>query len=235
MPLGYIIRLKMKALIIEDEHEQAASTSLGLKMLGYSSTMAADGASGLGMLLSQSYDLVIVDLKLPDMDGQDIIKAARAKHIDTTMIIISCFADEATKVSGLDAGADDYLTKPFSLNELRARIDVINRRKHPLGSVENPAILSAGDLSLNLITRKAARNGTEIELSTHEFKLLEILIRYRGQPLDRDLLEKHAWNYHLNPYSNLIDVNICRLRKKLSPNGEPPLIESRRNAGYVLT
>lgn len=224
----------MTALIIEDNPKHAEFTADELKALGYQPIIELDGENGLKHLLSERFDLVIVDLKLPDIDGRDIIKTAREKQIDTTIIIISSFSDVELKVAGLDAGADDYMTKPFSLNELRARIDVINRRKHPVGSAENPSVLSVGDLSLNLITRKAIRNGTAIDLSTHEFKLLEILIRYHGQLLDRDFLEEHVWDYHLSPYSNLIDVNICHLRKKLSPNGEPPLIESRRNAGYVL-
>ena len=225
----------MKALIIEDERDQAAVTRNGLKKLGYSAVIAEDGARGMKQALSEGYDLIIVDLRLPDMDGRDIIRAVREKHIDTTMIIISCFSDEGTKVSGLDSGADDYMTKPFSFNELRARIDVINRRKHPLGSAENPSTISAGELTLNLISRKVIRNGIEIDLSEQEAKLLEVLIRYHDQPLDRNFLAKHAWTYRPSPHSNLIDVHICHLRKKLSPNGEPPLIESRRSAGYILT
>lgn len=224
----------MKALIVEDDCNQMKFTKSGLKKLGYNSIAATDGKNGLEHLLSEKFDLVIIDLKLPDMDGRDIIKAVREKHIDTTMIIISSFSSEELKVSGLDSGADDYLTKPFSFNELRARIDVINRRKHPIGSSQNPSVISAVDLSLDLITRKAVRNGTEIELSEKESKLLEALIRYPGQPLDRDFLAEYAWDYRLSPYSNLIDVYICRLRKKLSPNGESPLIESRRNTGYML-
>lgn len=224
----------MKALIVEDDCNQVRLTKNGLKKLGYSSVAATDGESGLAHLLAEKFDLVIIDLKLPDMDGRDIIKTVREKHINTTMIIVSSFSSEELKVSGLDSGADDYLTKPFSFNELRARIDVINRRKHPMGSSENPSVISTDTLSLDLIAHKAIRNGTEIKLSEKEAKLLEALIRYPGEPLDRDFLAEYAWGYHLSPYSNPIDVHICHLRKKLSPNGEPPLIASRRNSGYVL-
>ena len=224
----------MTALIIEDNPKHAEFTADELKALGYQPIIELDGENGLKHLLSERFDLVIVDLKLPDIDGRDIIKTAREKQIDTTIIIISSFSDVELKVAGLDAGADDYMTKPFSLNELRARIDVINRRKHPMGSSENPSVISTDTLSLDLIAHKAIRNGTEIKLSEKEAKLLEALIRYPGEPLDRDFLAEYAWGYHLSPYSNPIDVHICHLRKKLSPNGEPPLIASRRNSGYVL-
>lgn len=221
----------MKILVIEDDAEAAGYLAKGLKESGYEVDIASDGRQGLVQAISQPYDVLVVDRMLPGMDGLSIVEAARAAGMDTKVIFLSAMAEVGDRVEGLRAGGDDYLTKPFAFSELLARIEALLRR--PAEQAAETA-LQVGDLTMDLLARKVKRAGDAIELQPREFRLLEYLMRHAGQVVTRTMLLENVWDYHFDPQTNVIDVHISRLRRKIDRDFEQPYLHTVRGAGYCL-
>ena len=220
----------MRILLIEDEIDMARYLSAGLQEAGYQVTHCADAQSGLRLAQEQAWDLLIVDRMLPDeQEGLTIIKTLRQAHIATPVLVLSALASLDERVRGLREGADDYLTKPFALPELLARIEALSRRA---GAQEYSPLLNVADLTLDTRNRKAERAGTLINLQPREFRLLEYLIRTQGQVVTRSMLLKDVWDIHFDPGTNVIDVQISRLRNKVDKGYHPPLLHPIRGIGY---
>ena len=220
----------MKALIIEDHRDEQAFFRRGLSTLGYSCEVAADGRDGLKRLLNGTYDLVLVDLMLPGLDGKEIIRQARHAGVTTHIIIISALGSISDRVSGLHIGADDYMPKPCSLDELKARIEAFNRRfaSHP------PRLLQVQDIELDVVAHTCRRKNRNIELSKIEFAVLECLMRHHGTLVTKNLLLEEAWGFDADPTTDIIPPHISRIRSKLVLVGETDPIENRRGEGYVF-
>ena len=219
----------MRILVIEDEPRILDFVSRGLEAEGFSVVGARDGQEGLRAAQTVRCDLVILDLLLPKLDGLSVLRALEAKHPEVPVVIVSARADLTTKLNGFGLGARDYLTKPFSFDELLARIRVHLRR--PEDTSNNGHVLRAGALALDLARRQAQLGDQMIDLSDREFKLLHSLLECAGEVVSRERLLSEVWGYHFDPCSNVVDVCIRRLRKKLGP-GSP--IETVRHAGYRL-
>ena len=219
----------MRILVIEDEPRILDFVSRGLEAEGFSVVGARDGQEGLRAAQNVRCDLVILDLLLPKLDGLSVLRALEAKHPEVPVVIVSARADLTTKLNGYGLGARDYLTKPFSFDELLARIRVHLRR--PEETSNNGHVLRAGALALDLARRQAQLGDQRIDLSDREFKLLHSLLECAGEVVSRERLLSEVWGYHFDPRSNVVDVCIRRLRKKLGP-GSP--IETVRHAGYRL-
>ena len=219
----------MRILVIEDEPRILDFVSRGLEAEGFSVVGARDGQEGLRAAQNVRCDLVILDLLLPKLDGLSVLRALEAKHPEVPVVIVSARADLTTKLNGFGLGARDYLTKPFSFDELLARIRVHLRR--PEDTSNNGHVLRAGALALDLARRQAQLGDQRIDLSDREFKLLHSLLECAGEVVSRERLLSEVWGYHFDPRSNVVDVCIRRLRKKLGP-GSP--IETVRHAGYRL-
>ncbi|HEV2079156.1 MAG TPA: response regulator transcription factor [Allosphingosinicella sp.] len=219
-------------LLVEDDTETASYLKQGLAELGHVCDHVCSGLEGLTAALTGTYDAIVLDRNLPQMDGLTVLKALRSENCRTPVLLLSALGQVDDRIAGLDAGADDYLAKPFSFKELIARLNAISRR---LGGEEAPeARLVVGELSLDLLTRAASRGDRRIELLTKEFQLLEYLMRHSGQVVTRAMLLEAIWNYSFLPGTNVIDVHISRLRSKIDPEGERPLIHTVRGAGYRL-
>jgi two-component system OmpR family response regulator len=221
-----------RILVIEDDLQTSAEIVSCLIASGFQAQQAHDGETGLTMALAESFDAITLDRMLPGRDGLQIVKALRAAPLDTPVLMVSALSDVDDRVSGLRAGGDDYIVKPFAPTELIARLEVLLRRHdrlaHPV------VVLKVGDLKLDLVTRDATRGKRPIELSTMEFKLLEFMMRNCGQTLSRRLIFEKVWEYYFDPGTNLIDVHVGKLRKKIDTPGEPPLFKTERGQGYVL-
>lgn len=223
----------MRLLIIEDEPEVLSYISKGMKEAGHTADTAAGGKDGLFLATTEQYDVLIVDRMLPELDGLTIIKTIRGAGNSTPVLILSALGEVDDRVKGLRSGGDDYLVKPFAFAELLARVEILARRAGAASQSAETA-LSAGDLTLNLLSRKVMRGKHEIELQTREFKLLEYLLRHKGQIVTRTMLLEHVWDYHFDPQTNVIDVHISRLRRKIDENAQTPLIHTVRGAGYII-
>ena len=221
----------MKLLLIEDDVRAADFVSKGLREEGHSVDHAADGAEGLTLALSSSYDVVVADRMLPYMDGLAVVQALRAQGVRTPILILSALAKVDDRVKGLRAGGDDYLTKPFAFSELLARIEVLQRRST---AAEPTTHLRVADLEMDLVARKVTRAGQPVDLTAREFRLLEYLMRHAGQVVTRTMLLEGVWDLHFDPQTNVIDVHISRLRQALDRGGGTPLIHTVRGSGYVL-
>ncbi len=219
----------MRLLIVEDEKKIAGFIQRGLKEEGYAVDVASDGERGLEMAAANSYDLVILDLLLPKLDGLSLCRKLRAGNVQVPVIILTARDKTSQKVEGLDAGATDYLTKPFAFEELLARI-----RAHLRQGTSATTEYRVADLSLNLLTRQVQRAGRDIPLSAKEFALLEYLMRNAGRVVTRWMIIEHVWDIHFDTTTNLVDVYIRYLRRKLEAPGLPPLIHTVRGRGYVL-
>jgi DNA-binding response OmpR family regulator len=219
----------VRILVIEDEPRILDFVSRGLEAEGFSVLGARDGQEGLRLAEALSCDLVILDLLLPRLDGLSVLRALEAKQPSLPVVIVSARADLATKLNGFGLGARDYLTKPFSFDELLARIRVHLRRPDERG---NGYVLQAGTLGLDVARRRAKLGDRVVDLSDREFKLLRRLLECAGEVLSRERLLSEVWGYHFDPHSNVVDVCIRRLRKKLGPDCP---IETVRHAGYRLT
>ncbi len=219
----------MRILIIEDEPRILDFVSRGLEAEGFAVLGARDGQEGLRLAEAVSCDLVILDLLLPRLDGLSVLRALEAKHPELPVVIVSARADLPTKLNGFGLGARDYLTKPFSLDELLARIRVHLRRPEDRA---NGYVLRAGTLALDLARRQARLGDHLVDLSDREFKLLHRLLECAGEVVSRERLLSEVWGYHFDPRSNVVDVCIRRLRQKLGPDSP---IETVRHAGYRLT
>lgn len=220
-----------KVLTIEDDDTTAKEIQAELTMHGFSVDIVKDGQQGLSKALQGDYDAITLDRMLPNVDGLTIVTKLRNAGIDTPVLMISALSDVDERVRGLRAGGDDYLTKPFASDEMAARLEVLVRRHlRPAKST----VLRTEDLELDLITRKAHRADRELELQPTEFRLLEYLMRNSGQALTRAMIFEAVWGYHFDPYTNLIEVHIGRLRKKIDIRGLQPLIHTVRGLGYRL-
>jgi two-component system copper resistance phosphate regulon response regulator CusR len=220
----------LNALIIEDEAKTAAYLSKGLGEHGFVVDAAADGQAGLQLARVGRYDVIIVDVMLPQLDGWSIVSTLRGEGLDTPILMLTARDDVADRVRGLEIGADDYLVKPFAFSELLARVRSILRRA-PSRSASK---LQVADLELDLLSRKTTRNGRPIDLTAKEFLLLALLTRRAGEPLSRTLIAEHVWGMHFDPGTNVVDVHIRRLRAKVDEPFAVKLIHTVRGVGYVL-
>jgi len=221
----------MKILLIEDDTTVADYISKGLSENSHVVDHHSDGRDGLFMATTESYDVMIIDRMLPTVDGLTIIRTLRASKIHTPILILSAMADVEQRVEGLQNGADDYLVKPFSFSELLARVEILGRRKTQDYQVTE---LQVYDLSIDLIRHKVTRANQIIDLLATEYRLLEYLMRHAGQIVSRTMLLEHVWDYHFDPQTNVIDVHMSRLRKKVDKQFEQALIHTVRGSGYVL-
>jgi len=219
-----------RILLIEDDPEIAAEIAAELMRTGYSVLHAGDGTAGLEVARKEGWDLLIVDRLLPGLDGLSIIRQLRQEQIRTPALILSALGAVDDKVVGLRAGGDDYLIKPFALAELSARLEALLRRP----ADGHATILRVGPLELDLIERRAKRGARELDLLPREFKLLEYMMRHEGQVVTRPMLLEDVWNYRCVPDTNLVDVHMGRLRRKVDREDESPLIGNVRGAGFIL-
>jgi len=221
----------MRILLVEDDRSASRFLKKGLSEVGYAVDTVFDGDEGLHLAVSQAYDLIILDIMLPDMNGFEVLKAVRRDGIACPVIFLTARDEKTDVVHGLELGADDYLIKPFSFPELLARIRAVLRRGQK--DFDSPR-LTVADLSLNLISRTAERAGHVIELSGKEFALLEYLMRNAGQILTRTMILERVWGYNFDTSSNIIDVHINRLRGKIDSDSEVKLIRTIKGVGYVI-
>lgn len=221
----------MKILVIEDDRDSAQYLEKALAESGHSADIAGDGETGFSLADTGTYDVLIVDRMLPRRDGLSVVAALRAKGNATPVLILSALGEVDDRVTGLRAGGDDYLTKPYAFSELLARIEVLQRRK---GSTDVETVYRVGDLELDRLSHMARRAGQEITLQPREFKLLEYLMRHAGQVVTRTMLLENVWEYHFDPQTNVIDVHVSRLRAKIEKGFGGPLLHTIRGAGYML-
>ena len=221
----------MRILVIEDDPATADYIVNGLTQEGQTTQLARDGKDGLFHALSGGFDVIVTDRMLPGPDGLSIIRALRASSIATPVIVLTALGEVERRVEGLDAGADDYLAKPFAFSELYARLRALARRPPP---AEAQTDLVVGDVRMDLLRRTVTRAGTAIDLLPTEWRLLEYMMRHPGQVLTRTMLLERVWDFAFDPTTNVVDVHVSRLRRKLEPPDSAPLIRTVRGAGYVL-
>jgi len=221
----------MRALIIEDDQTIADFVSRGLKEAGFAVDHAKDGEDGLALALDTSYDVAIVDLMLPKRDGLSIIDELRRRGRSTPVLILSARRSVDDRVHGLQAGGDDYLTKPFAFSELLARVQALVRRA---SRAPEATTLTVGDLTLDLLSRKVTRGGTPVELRPREFALLEYLMRNATKVISKTMILSHVWSYNFDPQTNIVDVLVSRLRDKIDKPFETKHLHTVRGVGYVL-
>lgn len=221
----------MRILVVEDDLEAAAFMVKGLKESGHVVDHVADGRQGLVLALDKTHDVLVVDRMLPGMDGLSLVKAARAAGVNTPVLFLSALGEVDDRVRGLNAGGDDYLTKPYAFAELLARLDALTRRKE----TEAPQMkLKVADLEMDLASRTVKRAGKLIELQPKEFALLEQLMRHKGRVVTRTMLLEKVWDYAFDPQTNVIDVHISRLRGRIDKGFDVQLLHTARGAGYTL-
>ncbi len=220
----------MRLLVIEDEKKLAGFVKQGMEEEGYAVDVAHDGMTGLAMALDRVHDLIILDISMPKMDGLQVLGELRKEKVMTPVLLLTVRATIEDKVMGLDAGADDYLTKPFAFQELVARVRALLRRRVDGGS----SLLQYTDLTLDPARRTVSRGGRKIDLTAKEFALLEYFMRNPERVLTRTMILDHVWDYDFDPSTNVIDVYVNYLRKKIDGRDEPKLIHTVRGAGYVL-
>jgi two-component system OmpR family response regulator len=221
----------VRVLLIEDEPNVAAFVKKGLGEEGFAVDHAATKTDGTHLAVRETYDALVVDRRLPDGDGLEIVRDVRGRGVTTPILMLSAVADLDSRVVGLDAGADDYLAKPFAFTELVARLRALLRR----GRAALPTVLKTGDLELDPATRRVVSNGAKLDLTQREFALLHLFLRYPGATMSRTTIGEHVWDYNFESTSNVIDVYVRRLRKKLEDAGGKTTIETVRGAGYVLS
>jgi two-component system OmpR family response regulator len=221
----------MHVLVVEDDRRVADHVVKGLKGAGWLVDHVADGREALFRVASETYDVVVLDRMLPQVDGLKILQTMRATGDDTPVLLLSALGDVDNKVKGLRAGGDDYLGKPFALSELLARVEALGRRK---AVVQETAELSYADLEMNLLTREVKRQGKAIDLTAREFLLLEHLLRNAGRVVSRSMLLEAVWDYNFDPQTNIIDQHVSRLRQKIDRDFSPPLLQTVRGMGYAL-
>jgi DNA-binding response OmpR family regulator len=222
----------MHILVVEDEKRLAALLRRVLMEERHVVDVTHDGASGLGMVLGDSYDLVVLDLMLPEMDGMTVCREMRKEKIEVPVLMLTARGAVEDRVAGLKTGADDYLVKPFAMEEFLARVDALLRRRNR--QLDSSSQLRVGDLSLDLLRHETNRNGRPIELTAKEFALLEYLMRHPGQVLTRTQILDHVWGYDLDTLSNVVDIYIHYLRDKIDRGSEQPLIKTVRGVGYRI-
>ncbi len=223
----------MHILIVEDDADNARFLADGLRQAGHVADRAADGIEGLYMAMENNFDAMVVDRMLPKLDGLSLIQALRASGNRTPVLILSALSQVEERVRGLQAGGDDYLTKPYAFSELLARLEAMRRRQDPSPLGEQTHLRFA-DLEMHLLTRKVTRAGRTIELQNREFRLLEFLLRRAGQVVTRTMLLEGVWDFHFDPQTNIIDAQISKLRTKIDKGFSGALIHTVRGAGYKL-
>ncbi|MDV3457615.1 response regulator transcription factor [Sphingomonas sp. HF-S4] len=224
-----------KILLVEDDAAAAGYVAKGLQEAGFAVETCCDGRDGLFLASEGIFDLVIVDRMLPGLDGLSMLGALRAAKIRTPVLVLSALGTVDDRVKGLQAGADDYLTKPFSFAELLARVEALLRRGDGSGAEPQVTRLTVGDLEIDLLARSVARQGRALSIGGREFNLLEFLARHAGQVVTRTMMLEKIWNYHFDPGSNVVDVHIGRLRRKLEDGFDAPILHTVRGAGYRLS
>jgi len=221
----------MRLLLVEDDPKITQFVTKGLTQAGYTVDHASDGENGLQLALHEHYDTAIIDVMLPKRDGLSIISEMQKAKVLTPVLTLSAKRSVEDRVTGLQAGSDDYLTKPFAFSELLARIQALIRRKSEQGE---PTKLISGDLMMDLVKRRVERGGQVIELQPREFSLLEYLMRNVGRAVSKTLILEAVWNYHFDPQTNVVDVLVCRLRGKIDRGFAKSRIKTIRGVGYVL-
>ena len=220
----------MKILVLEDEPKTGAYLKQGLTEAGFITDLASDGVDGIHLALAEDYDLLVLDIMLPGIDGWQVLQAIRRSGKDLPVLILTARDDVDDRVKGLDAGADDYLVKPFAFSELLARIRTLLRR----GKARESESASVEDLELDLLRRRVTRGGRRIDLTAKEFALLELLLRRQGEVLPRSLIASQVWDMNFDSDTNVIEVAIRRLRAKIDDGFDVKLIRTVRGMGYVI-
>lgn len=220
----------MRLLLVEDDRLVSNFIKKGLSEMGYAVDLAHDAQEGTYLSEEEDYDLIILDLMLPKGDGLTICKQVREKGIATPIMILTAKTQVDDRVAGLNAGADDYLTKPFAFSELQARVQALLRRAHR----EASPTLKVADLELDPVSHEVRRNGQEIELSPKEFSILEFMIRNKNQVVTRTMILEHVWDYNFETFSNIVDVYMTHLRKKVDGNENKKLIQSIHGVGFKI-
>ncbi|MDF1779032.1 MAG: response regulator transcription factor [Rhizobiaceae bacterium] len=221
----------MKILVIEDDLEAAAYLIKAFNEAGIVTDHASDGDVGFYLATENTYDVMVIDRMLPKRDGLSIVSELRKKSIETPILILSALGQVDDRVTGLRAGGDDYLPKPYSFSELLARVEVLGRRK---GMRDNETVYKVADLELDRLAHEVHRAGQKINLQPREFRLLEYLMKHAGQVVTRTMLLENVWDYHFDPQTNVIDVHISRLRSKIEKGYDEALLRTVRGAGYIL-
>lgn len=222
----------MRVLVIEDDNKVSDFIHKGLDELGHKVDVAANGKDGLFLATTEEYDVLVVDRMLPELDGLTILQTMRASGNATPALILSAMGKVDDRVKGLRSGGDDYLVKPFAFAELLARIELLVERCSRADVRETK--LTAFDLTVDLLARKVMRGSEEIELQSREFRLLEYMLRHKGQVVTRTMLLEHVWDYHFDPQTNVIDVHISRLRQKIDKDHDRKVIKTIRGSGYIV-
>lgn len=222
----------MRVLVIEDDTAVSAYILKGLEEHGHTAEHADTGRDGLFLAVTEQFDAIVLDRMLPLPDGLTILKTMRSSNILTPVLLLSALGEVDDRVMGLRAGGDDYLVKPFQFSELLARLEVISKRYNPRQSPEET--LQVGKLVLDLRKRKVLKDGHTIEFQPREFRLLEYLVRYKGQLVTRTMLLEQVWDYHFDPETNVVDVHISRIRSKIDDKDGPSHIQTVRGSGYIF-
>jgi len=220
----------VNVLVIEDDPTVGSFVKRGLEEQRYGVTLVTNGEEGERVAASESFDVVILDMRLPGKSGLDVLRSLRAKQLDTPVLVLTAQDAVDAKVNTLRSGADDYVTKPFAFEELLARVEALSRRPK---SIATP-VLKVDDLEVNRDTREVRRGGEVIELTPKEFAVLEYLVRHAGRVMSRTLITEYAWGYHFDPGTNIVDVVINHLRKKVDAGRDRKLINTVRGVGYVI-
>jgi DNA-binding response OmpR family regulator len=221
----------MRILVVEDDEKICWFVENGLKQSGFAVDTAADGEAALSLCAVVAYDVIVLDIMLPKLDGLSVIRRLRQDKSLVPVVLLSAMASVENRVAGLQAGADDYLSKPFAFSELLARVQALIRRA---SHVAEPTTLVAGNLSMNLLTREVSRAGQSIDLQSREFALLELLMRHPGRPVTKTMILEHVWDYSFDPQTNVVDVLAHRLRAKLERGFSSKIMHTIRGVGYVL-
>ena len=221
----------MRILVVEDDAETREYLNRGLSEAGHVVDTADNGNSGVSLACDPKYDVMVIDRMLPECDGLAVVQAVRDAGLSTPVLILSALGEVNDRVTGLQQGGDDYLVKPFAFSELLARLDALVRRT----DIESTATrLVVSDLEMDLLAREVTRAGQPIDLQPREFRLLEYLMRHQGHVVTRTMLLEQVWDYNFDPQTNVIDVHVSRLRRKIDRGFDAPLIQTVRGAGYVL-
>ncbi len=221
----------MRILLAEDDRETAQFIRRGLSELGHNVTVAENGMDALHLLSTENMDVAIVDRMLPELDGLSVVQRVRAASISTPVLLLTALGRIEDRVDGLEAGADDYLIKPFAFSELSARVNALGRRK-PLNA--QATRLEHGGIVLDLLKRHVTRDGVTVPMQPREFRILEELMREDGKIVTRTMLLERVWNYHFDPSTNIVETHISRLRSKLNQRGGSDVIETVRGVGYRM-
>jgi two-component system OmpR family response regulator len=221
----------MHVLVVEDDERVAGHVVKGLRSEGWLVDQVSDGREALFQAAAGTYDVIVLDRMLPNVDGLKILQTLRASGDSTPVLILSALGDVDNRVKGLRAGGDDYLAKPFAFSELLARVEALSRRK---SAVQETTELRLADLHMNLLARTVVRAGRTIDLTTREFLLLEYLLRNAGRVVSRSMLLEAVWDYNFDPQTNIIDQHVSRLRAKIDKDFDPPLLQTVRGMGYSL-